>query len=171
MSDLSPPTPFLDAAPIVAALFSADPASPGRRLFKMGEVGLIHLYVSERVIGEAQGVLQGLMGAEYDAIKVLLAETLVLANVGVVSAPASPTIQMCLAVTRYRPDAEVLAAAIERDCEVFVTYDRPHLLHNPGIGPPHTRIVVMTGGETLDWAVDQVGVRSHLRLEQRRKTP
>ena len=99
MSDLSPPTLFLDAALIVAALFSADPASPGRRLFKMGEVGLVHLYVSERAIVEAQGVLQGLTGAGYDAIKVLLAETLVLANVGIVSAPAAQTVQTCLAIT------------------------------------------------------------------------
>ena len=65
----------------------------------------------------------------------------------------------------------MLAAAIERDCEAFVTYDRQHLLNNPDIGPPHTRIVVMTGGEALDWAVDQVSVRSRLRLDQRRRTP
>ncbi len=169
MDDLAPPKLFLDAALIVAALFSSDPASPGRRLFKMGEVGLIHLYVSERVIGEAQGVLQGLTGRQYDTIKVLLAEALVLADVGMAPYPAEQTVQACVAITRYRPDAEALAAAMERDCEVFVTYDKQHLLNNPDIGPPNTRIVVMSGGEALAWAMDQVGVRSRLRLEAKRR--
>jgi predicted nucleic acid-binding protein len=169
MDDLAPPKLFLDAALIIAALFSADTASPGRRLFKMGEVGLIHLYVSDRVIGEARGVLQQLTGQDYDTIKVLLAESLVLANAVIASTPAAETVRTCLAITKYHPDAEVLAAAIERDCEVFVTYDRQHLLQNPEIGPPHTRIVVMTGGEALEWAIEQVSVRSRLRLEAKQK--
>jgi hypothetical protein len=156
MDDLAPPKLFLDAALIIAALFSADTASPGRRLFKMGEVGLIHLYVSDRVIGEARGVLQQLTGQDYDTIKVLLAESLVLANAVIASTPAAETVRTCLAITKYHPDAEVLA-------------DRQHLLQNPEIGPPHTRIVVMTGGEALEWAIEQVSVRSRLRLEAKQK--
>lgn len=169
MDDLAPPKLFLDAALIIAAVLSSDPESPGRRLFKMGEVGLVHLYVSDRVIKETEGVLRSLAAERFDTLKVQLAENLVIANVGMISSPAEQSVKECLALTGYRPDAEALASAMERDCEAFVTYDKRHLLGNPNIGPPRTRIVVMSGGEALDWAIDQVSVRSRLRMEQKRQ--
>lgn len=171
MNDLSPPTLFLDAALMVAALFSEHADSPGRRLFKLGEARLVHLDTSEDALREANHVLRDLLGQDYDTVKLLLAENLALANVAVTPPPNDATIRGCVEITKYLPDARVLAAAIERGCEVFVTYDRQHLLGNPDIGPPHTRLVVMTGGEAFDWAVEQVKVRSRLRLEQKRRVP
>ena len=168
MDNLAPPNLFLDSALIISAILSSDPASAGRRLLKMGEVGLIHLSVSERVIAETEGVLRGVAGEGFDRLKVQLAENLALANIATASPPSEQGVQECLALTQYRPDAEVLAAAIERGCEVLVTYDKTHLLKNPNIGPLKTRIVVMSGGEALEWAIDQVSVRSRLRLERKR---
>ncbi len=170
MSDLSPPKLFLDAALMVAALFSENPAaSPGYGLLKLGEANLIKLYTSEDALREAQGVLLELLGDEAERIKVLLAENLAMGNVAITPAPSEATVLQCLSITSYRPDARVLAAAMERDCEVFVTYDKKHLLKNPMIGPPNTRIVVMTGGEAKAWAIDQISVRSRLRAEQNRQ--
>lgn len=169
MDDLDPPKLSLDASLIIAALLSDNPASPGRRLFKMGEVGLISLWVSGHTLRETEGVLQRLTGDDYPRFKIILAENLVLANIATTADPDEATIQMCAGLTNYRPDAKVLAAAIERNCEVLVTYDKEHLLKNPKIGPPNTRLVVMSGGEALEWAVDQVRTRARLRQERDRQ--
>lgn len=169
MDDLAPPKIFLDASLIIAALLSDDPASPGRRLFKMGEVSLITLWTSRHILRETEGVLRGITGQDYPKLRAVLAESLVVANVATTADPDEATIQMCVGLTNYRPDAEVPAAAIERDCEVLVSYDKMHLLRNPQIGPPNTRLVVMSGGEALDWAVDQVKTRARLRQERDRQ--
>lgn len=113
--------------------------------------------------------MRSLAAERFDTIKVQLAEHLVIANIGIISSPAEQSVRECLALTGYLLDAEALASAMERDCEAFVTCDKRHLLGNPNIGPPRTRIGVMSGGKALDWAVDQVSVRSRLRMEHSRR--
>ena len=170
MNDLSPPKLFLDAAFLVAVLFSENPAtSSDYGLFKLGEASLIDLYMSEDALREAQGVLQALLGGDTERVKVLLAENLAMANIAITPPPSEVMVLQCLDLTHYRPDARVLAAAMERDCEVFVTYDKAHLLRNPLIGPPNTHLIVMTGGEAKAWAIDQISVRSRLKAEQKRQ--
>ena len=169
MSDLSPPSLFLDAALIVAVLLSENNDPPGFGLIKLGAASLVELDTSGDVLHETQQVLQSLLRVGKEEVTVLVAEILTLGNVAIASPPSDETVRQCLAITNYVPDARVLAAAIERDCEVFVTYDKKHLLQNPKIGPPNTRIVVMTGGEAKAWAIDQVSVRSRLRAEQKRR--
>ena len=170
MNDLSSPKLFLDSALLLAVLLSKNPAaSPCYGLLKMGEASLIDLYTSDAVLRETHGVLRDLLGDDAERVKVILAENLAMGNVALTSPPSNDTVRHCVAITNYAPDARVLAAAIERDCEVFVTYDKTHLLRNPKIGPPNTRIVVLTGGEAKDWAIDQISVRSRLKAEQRRK--
>lgn len=168
MNDLAPPKLFLDASLIIAAMLSENSESPGRKLLKLSEVGLIHLWVSEHTLRETEKVLERLTGSDFPALRIVLAETLVLANVSTTSEPNESTVRECVGLTNYLPDAKVLAAAIERDCEVLVTYDKEHLLQNPKIGPPNTRLVVMSGGEALDWALDQVKTRARLRMERQR---
>ena len=170
MNDLSPPKLFLDAAFLVAVLFSENPAtSSDYGLFKLGEASLIDLYMSEDALREAQGVLQALLGGDTERVKVLLAENLAMANIAITTPPSEAMVRQRLDLTHYRPDARVLAAAMERDCEVFVTYDKAHLLRNPLIGPPNTHLIVMTGGEAKAWAIDQISVRSRLKAEQKRQ--
>ena len=50
----------------------------------------------------------------------------------------------------------MLAAAIEADCDVLVSEDKEHLLNNPDIGPPNTKLVVMSVHEALDWLQDRI---------------
>ena len=171
MNDLSPPSLFLDAALLVAVLLSEDDGSPGFGLIKLGAANLVELDTSGDMLRETQQVLQTLLRVGKEEVTVLVAEILTLGNVAIASPPSEETVRQCLTITNYSPDARVLAAAIERDCEVFVTYDKKHLLRNPNIGPPNTRIVVMTGGEAKAWAIDQISVRSRLRAEQKRKSP
>ena len=80
---------------------------------------------------EAQGVLQALLGGDSKRVKVLLAENPAMANIAIAPPPSEVMVLQCLDLTHYRPDARVLAAAIERDFEVLVTYDKTHLLKIP----------------------------------------
>jgi hypothetical protein len=96
----------------------------------------------------------------------MVAENLVLARVMNASEPDESSVRECTAITGYRPDARILAAAIETACEVIVTRDKTHLLGNPNIGAPRTDIVVMDVVEALDWCREQVSIRSRGRSRQ-----
>lgn len=162
MNDI--PKLFLDAALIISSMFSQKDDSPRKGIFKLGEAQLVYLYTSQDALNEAQTVLQDLLNTDYDTVKVLLAENLILANVSITNTPDERLIRTCIEYTKYRPDAKVLAVAIEVDCEVLVTYDKQHLLNNPNIGHPNTRIVVMSGGEAFTWAKDQIITRARQRM-------
>jgi predicted nucleic acid-binding protein len=163
MNDLATPKLFLDTSLLIAATLSEAPKSPGKLLFKMGEVGLVDLRVSHDVLRETERVLPRLISDRLQEFQAILAESLVLSNIATTADPDTATIQACTRLAMYLPDAKVLAAAIEQDCEVLVAYDKQHMLKNPKIGPPNTRLVVMSGGEALEWAIDQVSTRSRLR--------
>ena len=164
MDNLAKPKIFLDASMLVAAALSDNVNSPGYMLFKMGEAGLIDLWISDQVLRETEGVLKGRLGTEdAAAVFLYLARNIDKAGAGNASEPHDETVNACLPITNYRPDAKVLATALERDCEVLVTYDKQHLLNNPRIGPPNTRLVVMSAGEAVKWAKDQVITRARLR--------
>lgn len=86
-----------------------------------------------------------------------LALTLDRANfAGEAAQPAPETVNACMEMTAYRPDARVLACAIECDADVFVTTDKQHFLGNPLIGPPATRCRVMTPHEALEWVQEEL---------------
>lgn len=73
------------------------------------------------------------------------------ANFDPVPDPNDETVDHCDRLTGYRPDARVLAAAIECDADIFITTDKVHFIGNPLIGPPETKVRVMNPGEALDW--------------------
>ena len=70
--------------------------------------------------------------------------------------PMSDTVHDCLVLTAYLPDARVLACAVECVADVFVTTDKQHFLGNPLIGPPATRLRVMTPYEALEWVQEEL---------------
>lgn len=59
-------------------------------------------------------------------------------------------------MTGYLPDARVLASAVECDADLFLMHDTEHFLQNPLIGPPDTRLRVMTLFQGLDWCREQL---------------
>jgi predicted nucleic acid-binding protein len=154
---------FLDTSLVIAVILTENPKSPGNGLFRLGAEGLLDIRISPDVLREAEQVLIAQAGENVERGRRLvarLAETLALAGAATTPQPNEDTIQRCIEYTRYRPDARVVAAAIEADVEVLVTYDRQHLLNNPAIRPPNTRFVVMSGGEALEWAKDQIKMRA-----------
>ena len=72
-------------------------------------------------------------------------------NIALTLDPAAETIDDCIEMTGYLPDARVLAAALECDADLFVTYDFEHFLQNPLIGPPNTNLRVVDAHQALDW--------------------
>jgi predicted nucleic acid-binding protein len=163
MSHADIPKVFLDSSVVVSLFASKNRQSLARILMTLAREGLIDLRISRDVVREVDGVLEARYPEVAGRMRSLLAETLADSNVGIAGQPADATVEMCVGLTKYRPDALVLAAAIETDCEVLVSYDKQHLLHNPNIGPPNTRLVVMTPEEALDWARDQVITRARER--------
>ncbi len=150
------PKVFLDTTVLIAAALSESDGAPSRIFFTLGTIGRVDLRVSSGVLAEADGVLGQIAGSAVGEIRAELAANLERGNVGVAANPADSTVEQCVALTRYRPDARVLAAAIEADCDVLVSEDKEHLLNNPDIGPPNTKLVVMSVHEALDWLQDRI---------------
>ena len=78
------------------------------------------------------------------------------ASVATTLDPDPQTVERCIEMTGYEPDARVLAAAIECDADLFLTHDTEHFLQNPLISPPDTRLRVMTLRDALAWARERL---------------
>jgi predicted nucleic acid-binding protein len=154
VSDL--PKVFLDTSVLISGALSKSDASPARKFFMLGSLRHVDLRVSTGVLSEADNVLSRIAGQRVAEVRSVLAENLDLGRVGVAAEPAAETVERCLAFTKYRPDARVVAAAVEIDCDVLVSEDKQHLLNNPDIGPPNTKLVVMGVQEALDWLRDRI---------------
>lgn len=142
------PRVFWDSSAIITSIFSKKPHSEARQLLQLGDLGLLDMRYCREVVRDVQYVV-----SKYrpDLIPEL-ALTLNRANFASESAePMSGTVSDCLELTAYLPDARVLACAVECDADVFVATDRQHFVGNPLIGPPKTRLRVMTPHEALEW--------------------
>jgi len=126
--------------------------------------GLVDIVVSRNVTNELEGVLRDRVPDRAPTLIAYIAENLVLAHAIHASEPNEESVRECLRLISYRPDAKIVASAIETACEVLVTLDTEHLLNNPKIGPPNTELVVMGVSEALRWCQEQVSVRSRYRL-------
>jgi predicted nucleic acid-binding protein len=157
------PRLFLDTTVLIALALSTREHPPGRYFIQMAMHGLIEVVVSRDVVREIEGVLRDRVPELAAELMTDLAENLVLARVTTATEPNHETVLDCLKLTNYRPDAKIVAAAIETACEVLVTNDTTHLLGNPDLGPPKTKLVVMSPREALDWCRDQVSTRSRNR--------
>ena len=160
------PRVFLDTTILIALALSTREHPPGRYFFEMAIHGLIDLVVSRNVTSEMEGVLRDRAPDRAPKLIAMIAENLILAGVIHAAEPNEETVDTCLNLTSYRPDAKVIAAAIETACEVFVTTDAEHLLRNPKIGSPKTRVVVMDVQEALVWCQDQISTRSRYRTRE-----
>jgi predicted nucleic acid-binding protein len=147
------PKLFWDSSGLISAIMSSNDNSSGRLLLKLGEAGLVDMRVSREVLKDCEHVLRT---RKPERLK-LLALLLDRANIAIALDPNRETIKRCIEMTGYEPDGRVLAAAIECDADLFLTHDAEHFLQNPLIGPPDTRLRVMTLYQALEW------VREHLK--------
>lgn len=150
------PRLFWDSAGIVTAVMSTDANSAGRQLLCLGEVRIVEMRLSRDVLEDLEYVVSRRKPALLKDLALLLDQ----ANFDVTPDPGDETIDQCDELTGYRPDARVLAAAIECDADVFITTDRVHFIGNPLIGPPETKVRVMTPLEALDWCRERLSETS-----------
>ncbi|MGI4788758.1 MAG: hypothetical protein ACRYFS_07895 [Janthinobacterium lividum] len=151
------PRVFWDSSGIITAVFSSKPHSDARQILQLGNLGFVDMRYCRDVVRDVQFVV-----SKYRPELIPeLALTLDQANFSGESAePAKETIDVCFEMTSYRPDARVLACAVECDADIFVTTDKQHFLGNPLIGPPNTRCRVMTPREALEWTQEEMRRRA-----------
>ncbi|HLK60697.1 MAG TPA: PIN domain-containing protein [Chthonomonadaceae bacterium] len=143
----SKPKLFWDSSGLLAAVMSPDAMSASRQLLRLGEVGAVDMRASREVLRD----IETLVRKRKAALLPQLAQILDRANIAITLDPNQETVDRCIEMTGYLPDARVLAAAVECDADLFLTFDTEHFLQNPLIGPPDTRLRVVTPKQALDW--------------------
>ncbi len=134
---------FLDTSAVFAAVL---PATGGARaLLKLGESGVIQLWVGPVVLTEADEVFRRKAA---DLLPLLAA---LLHRAQVQTGPAATAEQQALtaALVDDAPDARIVAEALACRAEFLVTHDQEHLLRNPRLSTLPFK--VGTPGDCLAW--------------------
>jgi len=138
---------FLDTSVIFAAVLS--PTGGARKLFLLGEAGLLQLVVGPTVLNECQDVVQRKVPTSLPTLAQLLAS----ASLETSQAPTKKQISAAEAHVQYVPDAHVLAEAILAKPDWFVTHDKEHFLkHRSRIDLPFE---IGTPGDVLQRYKDE----------------
>ena len=149
--ELFQPRVFFDSSGLIAAIITPHERTPLSRLIGLGEQFVIDLRLSREVISDTERFVR-----RYDAaVLPRIAEVIDTGRVAIVQEPSDETIRLCETLTGYRPDARILAAAMECVADVLVTFDKTHLLGNPKIKPPECNVMVMNASDCLEWCFAQ----------------
>jgi len=118
---------FLDTSVIFAAVLSE--TGGARKLFKLGEAGVLQLIVGSNVLRECEDVVRRKVPASLPKLAYLLE----LGMVEITTQSPDAFIEQATAIVVYKPDAYVLADAIGAKPDWFITHDKIHFLSvNPG---------------------------------------
>jgi predicted nucleic acid-binding protein len=115
---------FLDTSVIFAAVFSPDGGS--RLVFRLGEIGILDIWVGQSVIQEAEEVVRRKVPHTLPDLAILL--SIVRTSLG--SSPGIREYEQARELVHYLPDARVLAEAMCAAPDWFVTLDRKRFLEN-----------------------------------------
>lgn len=138
---------FLDTSAILAAVFSE--TGGARKLFRLGEAGVIQLIVGPNVLRECEEVLRRKIPASLPTLAYLLE----LGMVEVATQPPIDLVEQATAMVAYKPDAYVLAEAIGAKPDWFITHDKAHFLSaKPGFG---LAIRIGTPGDLIQTLEDE----------------
>jgi predicted nucleic acid-binding protein len=148
---LTKPKLFLDSAALISAIISPLESPPIKRIIALGEAQVLDLRVSREVIQDVERFIR----ARNATLLPRMAQAMTQGRMAEVLDPNKETVDFCETITNYRPDARILAAAIESDVDILVTYDSQHLLANPKIAPPDVRVMVMNPKDALEWCFEQ----------------
>lgn len=113
---------FLDTSVVFAAVFS--PTGGARKLFQLGEAGILKLCIGPNVLRECDEVVRRKTPASLP----ILAQLLELGRVETTPAPDGKLVESARSIVGYEPDAHVLAEAISAQPDWFVTHDKQHFL-------------------------------------------
>jgi predicted nucleic acid-binding protein len=135
------PRVFLDTSVLFAAVWSESGGS--RLILKLGEAGVVSLWVGPWVLREAEAVLERKWPESRPQMALLLDRAQV--QVG----PEDQALTLARSAVDHGPDAQVLAEALEIGVEYFVSLDRKHLVGNPRT--ESLPVMLGTPGDFLDW--------------------
>lgn len=113
---------FLDTSVVFAAVLS--PTGGARKLFQLGEAGLLRLFIGRNVLRECDEVVRRKAPASLPT----LAQLLEIGRVETTPAPTRKMVEIARSIVGYEPDAYVLAEAISAEPDWFVTHDKEHFL-------------------------------------------
>jgi predicted nucleic acid-binding protein len=113
---------FLDTSVIFAAVLSE--TGGARKLFRLGEAGVIQLIVGPNILRECEEVIRRKVPASLPTLAYLLE----LGQVEVSISPPDELVEQAYAIVEYLPDAHVLAEAMSAEPGWFVTHDKEHFL-------------------------------------------
>ncbi len=145
------PRVFLDSNGLISAVITTKQRTPIYRLMMLGEQNVIDLRISREVVSDVERFVQG----RNPVMLPKAAEIIDKGRMAITPEPSEETISRCEALTGYRPDARILAAAVECAADALVTFDAAHLLGNPKIKPPEASVMVMNAQECLEWCFAQ----------------
>jgi predicted nucleic acid-binding protein len=134
---------FLDTSVLFAAVYSE--TGGARLILKLGEAGTIQIWVGPWVLQEADRVLD----RKSPESKAYFALMLDRSQVQVGPQAGEAALASAEEVIEYRPDAQVVAEALEVDVDYFVSFDREHLLGHPQAG--RLPFSIGTAGDFLAW--------------------
>ena len=121
---------FLDTSVVFAAVLS--PTGGARKLFQLGEAGLLRLFIGPNVLRECDEVVRRIAPGSLP----MLAQLLEMGQVETTPAPTRKMVEIARSIVGYEPDAYVLAEAISAEPDWFVTHDKEHFLKeskDPGL--------------------------------------
>ena len=113
----------------------------------LGEAGVLDLRISREVISDTERFIR----KRNDKMLPVMAQAIAQGQIATTTDPNRDTVDYCEELTGYRPDARILAAALEANVDILVTSDRTHLLGNPKIALPQINVLVMEPKDALSW--------------------
>lgn len=136
----------MDTSAVFAAVLS--PSGGARKLFLLGEAGMLHLVVGPAVLQECQEVVERKAPNSLPTLAQLLSS----ASLETSGKPTKKQISAAKEHIQYAPDARVLAEAMIAKPDWFVTHDKEHFLkHRSKIKLPFE---IGTPGDVLQWFKD-----------------
>lgn len=142
----APPKVFLDTSVIFAAVFS--PEGGARMVLRLGESGLIHLWIGRQVLRECESVIRRKAAHTLPDLALLLD----VANVQIGPEADEASLTRARRLVAYPPDALVLAEAIQVWPDWFLTHDHQHFLNISRDMP----FLIGTPGDFLTWFKERV---------------
>jgi predicted nucleic acid-binding protein len=113
---------FLDPSVIFSAVLSD--SGGARKLFRLGEAGVIQLIVGPNVLRECEVVVRRKVPGSLPNLAYLLE----LGLVEIAPNPLNKFIAAAQAIVDYPPDAYVLAESMGAEPDWFITHDKEHFL-------------------------------------------
>lgn len=138
---------FLDTSVIFAAVLSE--TGGARKLFRLGEAGVLQLIVGSNVLRECEQVVRRKAPASLPTLAYLLE----LGMVEITTRSTDDFVEQANAIVAYEPDAYVLAEAIGAEPDWFITHDKAHFLNvNPDSS---SAIRIGTPGDLIEALEDE----------------